>query len=300
MRGSLPDQAQSLKLLKRLNEYQQSELSPNRLINYLIRALRMLSIAETESEQRSHSPVSSVDEESNRFGAEDKVFEGKRYARLTDSQKLFIAKEVKLNKRSVNDVAKCMNVNSSSIRRSVNQMWTEGRSTQKWFDLKLCLKQITWRTEKVIKSFVSQRRQWYTASHVRDHIKKEIKQNISWDKILKYFKQKLRLSYRKGTSKPWNVKIDQLKLGRVWFSCKLVEQINYKPLLINIDETNLSNSVFHNRSWLPIGKSGEIFNVSYKGSVSLVLAITSEGDNFGSIIKEPVDSTIYKEFLENL
>ena len=143
MRGSLPDQAQSLKLLKRLNEYQQSELSPNRLINYLIRALRMLSIAETESEQRSHSPVSSVDEESNRFGAEDKVFEGKRYARQTDSQKLFIAKEVKLNKRSVNDVAKCMNVNSSSIRRSVNQMWTEGRSTQKWFDLKLCLKQIT-------------------------------------------------------------------------------------------------------------------------------------------------------------
>ena len=102
MRGSLPDQAQSLKLLKRLNEYQQSELSPNRLINYLIRTIRMLSVAETESEQRSHSPVSSVDEESNRFGAEDKVFERKRYARLTDSQKLFIAKEVKLNKRSVN------------------------------------------------------------------------------------------------------------------------------------------------------------------------------------------------------
>ena len=96
------------------------------------------------------------------------------------------------------------------------------------------------------------------------------------------------------------MKIDQLKLGRVWFSCKLVEQINYKTLLINIDETNLSNSVFHNRSWFPIGKSGEIFKVSYKCSVSLVLAITSESNYFGSIVKEPVDSTIYKEFLENL
>ena len=143
MRGSLLDQAQSLKLLKRLNEYQQSEMSPNRLIYYLIRALRMLSIAETESGQRSHSPVSSVDEESLRLGAEDKVFERKRYARLTDSPKLFIAKEVRLNKRSLNEVAKSMNVGSSSIRRSVNQMWTEGRSTQKWFDRKLCLKQIT-------------------------------------------------------------------------------------------------------------------------------------------------------------
>ena len=172
MWGSLSDQAQSLKLLERLNKYKQSQLSTNRLINYLIRALRMLSIAETESGQRFHSPVSSVDEESNRFGAEDKVFERKRYARLTDSQKLFIAKEVKLNKRSINEVAKNINVSSSLIRISINQMWTEGRSTQKWFDLKLCLKQITWRTEKVIKSFVSQRRKWYTASHVRDHIKK--------------------------------------------------------------------------------------------------------------------------------
>ena len=287
-------------IIEEIRRISANELSPNRLINYLIRALRMLSIPETESGQRSHSLVSSVNEESNILGAEDKVLERKRYARLTDSQKLFIAKEVKLNKRSVNEVAKSMNVSSSSIRRSVNQMWTEGRSTKKWFDLKLCLKQITWRTEKVIKSFVSQRRQWYTASHVRDHINKEIKQNISWDKIRKYFKQKLRLSYKKGTSKPWNVKIDKLKLGRVWFSCKLVEQINYKTLLINIDETNLSNSVFHNWSWFPIGKSGEIFKVSYKGSISLVLAITSEGDYFESIVKEPVDSTIYKEFLENL
>ena len=174
MRGSLPDQAQSLKLLKTLNEYQQSELRPNRLIHYLIRELRILSIAETELEQRSHSPVSSVDEESNGFGAEDKVFERKRYARLADSQKLFNAKEVKLNKRSVNEVAKSMNVSSSSIRRSVNQILIEGRSTQKWFYLKLCLKQNTWRTEKVIKLFVSQRRQWYTSSHVRDHIKKRL------------------------------------------------------------------------------------------------------------------------------
>ena len=93
----------------------------------MIRALRILSITESESGLRSHSPVSSVDEECNRFETEDKVFERKRYARLTDSQKLFRAKEVKLNKRSVKEVAKSMNVSSSSIRRSVNQMWTEGK-----------------------------------------------------------------------------------------------------------------------------------------------------------------------------
>ena len=54
-----------------------------------------------------------------------------KYARLTDSDKLLTVKEVKLNKRSIKEVAKFLNTNSSMIRKIQNQMWSEGVSTQK-------------------------------------------------------------------------------------------------------------------------------------------------------------------------
>ena len=193
-----------------------------------------------------------------------------------------------------------MNTSSSTIRRIQNQMRSEGASTQKWFNLKSYSKQITLRTEKSIKSFIDQRKQWYNSSHIKDHIKKDINQDVSCSKIRNYLKEKLALSYRKGTPKPWFVHTDKLKLGRVWFSCKLCEQINRRTLLINIDETSFSNSVFHNRSWFQKGNSGEAFNIWFKGSISLVLAVTSEGEYFGSLIKQSVNSVIYTQFLENL
>ena len=247
-----------------------------------------------------HTLESCFKEEEDKSEIEFRIAHRKKYSRLTDSDRLFVVKEVKLNRRSIKELAKSMHTSSSTIRRTVSQMWSEGNSTRKWFDSKLLSKQITSRTERIIKSFISQRRQWYTAAHIKDYIKKEVGQDVSCSKIRKYLKETLKFSYRKGSSKPWFVEVNKLKLGRVWFSYKIFEIINYRTLLVNIDETSLSNSVFHNRSWFLKGESGEIFSTWYKGSISVMLAVTSDGDYFGSPIKESVNSFIYKQFLENL
>ena len=125
-----------------------------------------------------------------RLRLEDRIYERKKYARLTDSDKLLAVKEVKLNKRNIKEAAKFLNTRSSTIKRIQYRMWNEGASTQKWFNLKSLSKQITLRTEKSIKSFIDQRKQWYNSSHIKDHIKKDINQDVSCSKIRKYLKEK--------------------------------------------------------------------------------------------------------------
>ena len=224
----------------------------------------------------------------------------KKYTRLTDSEKLDIVKEVKLRKRDKKDIAKDTGVSISTIRRVVDQLWTEGVSTPRWFNFWTYTKRITKSAQKVIKEFVTSKRYWITAGHIADHIKEKINQEVPNPTIRKYLKENLRFSYRKGTPKPCSVDIEKLKIGRIWYSYSLLRSIPERTLLVNIDEASFSGSVFNNRSWFPKGLSGEVFSIGYRNSISLILAVTSEGDYFGSTIRQTVNGEIYIQFLENL
>lgn len=96
--------------------------------------------------------------------------------------------------------------------------------------------------------------------------------------------------------------VDYLKLYflQLIYSIRIGREISEKVLLINIDETNLSPSVFNNRSWLKRGVACELITKRFKGSVSLVLAITSEGDFFGITLNTALNSKVFIEYLKML
>ena len=52
-------------------------------------------------------------------------------------------------------------------------------------------------------------------------------------------------------------------------------------LLVNIDELSFHWDISNNRGRIERDKSTEIFNKRYKGSWSLILDITTDGDYYG-------------------
>ena len=90
----------------------------------------MLTIEKSSSE-KPHTFELNTNDVTKRLRFEDRTYERKNYARLTDSDKLLEIKEVILNKRSIKEVAKFLNTSSSTMRKIQNQMWSEGARTQK-------------------------------------------------------------------------------------------------------------------------------------------------------------------------
>ena len=68
--------------------------------------------------------------------------------------------------------------------------------------------------------------------------------------------------------------------------------------MINIDEVTFTTKVLNNRSWLKRGVDSEIFSQKYCGSVSVVMAINSEGDYFAAILIKRLNSVAFIEFLK--
>ena len=106
------------------------------------------------------------------------------------------------------------------------------------------------------------------------------------------------MSYRKSTIKPSNVDLSKLRIILTIFWYRISKIIDEKVLLVNIDESSLNCDMSNDRGWFKRGQSAEIFNKRYKGSWSLILAITSDGDYYGSVLSERINSGIYIGYLK--
>ena len=80
----------------------------------------------------------------------------------------------------------------------------------------------------------------------------------------------------------------------------MAKAINNKILTINVDESSFSNELWNERSWLKRGVNSEIKSMRFRGSVSLILAVTSDGDYFGATIKSRLNSDSFIDFILKL
>ena len=71
-------------------------------------------------------------------------------------------------------------------------------------------------------------------------------------------------------------------------------------LFISIDEVLFSNKTKYNYSWMPKGETSRLENTHFKGSKSLIAAITSKGDWFYSSLTSTNNSKIFISFMEKL
>ena len=113
-------------------------------------------------------------------------------------------------------------------------------------------------------------------------------------------KNTLNLSFKKGWARPYRWDWKKLSFARLLYSVRLSRLLDQNTLIVNIDETLLSNEITNSMSWIPKGRNREQFNVKYEGSASLITAVTSDGNYLATPLTCTVDHSIFLEFLKSL
>ena len=76
--------------------------------------------------------------------------------------------------------------------------------------------------------------------------------------------------------------------------------MNNTTILVNVDESAISNSTKTNYSWGPKGISQSISSINIRGSISIVTAILSCGLTITGIRKGTVRSSTFIEYIKHL
>ena len=88
--------------------------------------------------------------------------------------------------------------------------------------------------------------------------------------------------------------------SKAYFSAKISKNIDCFDVLINIDETTLNKATKENYSWTQIGIPTPIWNITFKNSVSIIAAITTDGLSFWWLRAGLTDSSVFVDYLTDL
>ena len=111
-------------------------------------------------------------------------------------------------------------------------------------------------------------------------------------------KSQAKLNFKRVKSRPWNIDIEKISWIRGLFAVKFSKQITKETLLINIDESSIDRSTKEKYSWGFKGTPIETKNVWFRGSVSMVMAICSNGSWINFVINETINSENFVWFLK--
>ena len=93
----------------------------------------------------------------------------------------------------------------------------------------------------------------FTSKDAINEIENKLGIKIQKHQIIKYFKEELRLSLKKGTNRPSNLDRSRQQLLKCIFSVRLISRLTNKTVLINIDESSFSRNTKLSYSWLSKG-----------------------------------------------
>ena len=154
--------------------------------------------------------------------------------------------------------------------------------------------------QKLIHDYILSTNWWYTVRDIHNFLVQTTGKSISKPSILKYLKKWLNKSYKRCSSRPSNYDpIRTLMLKRI-FAIELTNLIDTDTLLVNIDEVNFSKSTKTNYSWLNRGANEFRSNISFKGSMSLIWAITSQGSWFVTNLIGTNNTSNFVEYIDKL
>ena len=214
--------------------------------------------------------------------------------------KLKLILEMKMNNKSIKEMWKKYFIWSSTMKLIMNEVSDYDNFCNKVLEEEQS--HLT-RQEDVkiwIRRYICDQRGGVTAKKIKDHVIKTLGKTISLSEIRWYLKQNLNLSFKKGWPRPADIDNNKISLLRILYTIRLAKAINNKILTINVDESSFSNELWNERSWLKRGVNSEIISMRFRGSVSLILAVTSDGDYFGATIKSRLNSDSFIDFILKL
>ena len=103
----------------------------------------------------------------------------------------------------------------------------------------------------------------------------------------------------KVSKRPNNIDLGKLSLVRSLFVIKLTKLLEDDIIIGNVDEWLVNYKSGDCYSWWKRGAGVELRTLPFKGSISVILWIFSNGTYFWSIIQNTVNSLIFCQYLKN-
>ena len=153
---------------------------------------------------------------------------------------------------------------------------------------------------KFIKYFIKNQKVSFDIKELQRRIRQELNLDVDYSIIRGILKKMFNLSYKKGSPRPQNMNTQRQENLWKLFWREVVNMMKSDTLIINIDEVSISYRTKFNYSWLQKGKSDELLNMWYKGSKTMIMAISSTGYWFASPLATKNNSETFGNFLNKL
>ena len=129
----------------------------------------------------------------------------------------------------------------------------------------------------LIKAYIQNCSHTITVQEVTEFVNQELRSDYDSNFIRKVMKTLGNLSCKRVKSRPSNIEMNRIKLIRKLFALKFAKMISSEVLVANIDESSINRGIMTNYSWGIKGVPIESKNCIFSDSLSLVMAICSNG-----------------------
>ena len=131
---------------------------------------------------------------------------------------------------------------------------------------------------------------------LNDKLKTLYKPNL----IRKLLMLELNCRFKKVKPRPSSINMDKIRAVRQLFAVRFWQQITSNTLVVSIDEMSINRHIKSNFSWGIKGISKETISSPFVGSISLIMAIWSNGGWMEYMDNETIDGNKFCIFLSNL
>ena len=99
------------------------------------------------------------------------------------------------------------------------------------------------------------------------------------------------------SKRPSNIDFEKLSLTRSLFSIKFAKLLENSMIIGNVDEWWVNYKSGDSYSWCKRGSNIELKTLPFKGSISIILCIFSNGAYFWSMVQNTVNSSIFYQYM---
>ena len=147
---------------------------------------------------------------------------------------------------------------------------------------------------------MEQTQETFTWVNIRDHLINREGIRVGRDIIRKILIDRFHYSFKRWS--PRLLKHDRRisKLKKILYTVKICKILHKSAILINVDKSTFSQSTKSNYSWSRRGQPSNLSSIIFKGSISIISAIMSNGMSFTGIRVDTIKSKTFVEYIGHL
>ena len=154
--------------------------------------------------------------------------------------------------------------------------------------------------KKCIEKYIESTQHAFNVKDVANYIYEELGLSFSVNFVRRFMKTNMNLMYKRVKPRPNNIDLVKLDLTRKLFAVKIAKCLSETTLIINMDQSFINRNMKSNRSWGLKGVEIELKNSIFSGSVSLWMAVLSNGSWICLLTNETIDSEKIIKILNHL